>query len=135
MGCYTIGLCGFFFLCPLASLCHPCGKGRARGRAGRAGKGVWLFGVLGVVKRVRIPVFERASVQNKRKPCLCLMKASLAPCLNRMIEMDNNDTLYKQTIREHILVGNTFKGSHHDGTILGDELVNAMKYLKSPIFD
>ena len=59
----------------------------------------------------------------------------LQKCIDEVIAIDQNDTLYKWKLKQHIVPGDTFKNSHYDGTVLTDSLIEIMRLLKSPLFD
>eukprot|EP01084_Bolivina_argentea_P015613 29263_1 len=58
----------------------------------------------------------------------------LQKCVDEMIAVDNNFTLYKWKLSQNIVPHNSFKRSHYDGTITVESIINVMKYLESPLF-
>ena len=59
----------------------------------------------------------------------------LQKCIDEVIEIDQNDTLYKWKLAQDIVPNNSFANSHYDGTVVTDSLLDIMRYLQSPLFD
>ena len=59
----------------------------------------------------------------------------MQPCIDQVIAIDKNDSLYRWKLSQDIVPNNSFEKSHYDGTIIVNAIIDILKYLKSPLFD
>merc|ERR1712129_625331 len=53
----------------------------------------------------------------------------LRPCLDEMIAVDTNDTLYKWKLKQPAIPNNSFENSHYDGTVVVKSIIDTLRYL------
>ena len=56
-------------------------------------------------------------------------------CVDEVIRVDQNDSLYRWKLMQPIVPGNTFENSHYDGSVVSRSMIDALKFYKSPLFD
>eukprot|EP01084_Bolivina_argentea_P015612 29262_1 len=59
----------------------------------------------------------------------------LQSCVDEVIEVDKNDSLYRWKLSQPMIPKNTFSNSHYDGTIISKSFIDALKFLQSPLFE
>lgn len=61
-------------------------------------------------------------------------KKYLMPCIDQVIKIDNNDTLFWDKVNRNILPKNSFENSFYDATPVALGISDVLKILKSPLF-
>ena len=56
-------------------------------------------------------------------------------CVDEIIKVDKNDTLYRHKLLQPVIPNNSFHNSHYDGSVVSKSIIDALEFLKSPLFD
>ena len=62
------------------------------------------------------------------------MKPDLLKCIDKVKQVDQNDTLYEWKLSQPVFPNNQIKNTHYDHTIVAQNIIDILKYLKSPLF-
>ena len=65
---------------------------------------------------------------------MAYLKDDLMKCVKQVIQVDQNDTLYKWKMMQPVFHQNKIQNSFNDHTTVAQSVIDILKYLKSPLF-